>query len=291
MRFSWFSWACTCVLVDGDGSSLKSSAVSSSRFWAIKGFSAALGSPSVFDSVRHVYLHSCFKVALSAYLTATSSLFVPGIIADAPIPLSYPTQMAEACWVGACVDIFSAPWPSPLHCGVLWGFLSLLSSPSVSWGLCALVSASLGPLHCGACAHLFQPPGLPPVHCSVGVHWFWFRSLSGLQGHLFCLTGLPSVSACVFFFGSSGPTSVQRAELCAPALGLYLFSAPYLPLPTRAVLGRLVCHATLGYPGLPSVLLDFCGLSQFPEPLSLAGATVSELFKGWEVQVFLFCAL
>ena len=111
MRFSWLGeFAPVFWLMELGLLSLKSSAESSSsRLWAIKGFSVSLGSPSVFDSVRHVHLHSCFKVALSAYLTATSPLLVPGIIADASVPLSYPTQMAEACWVGACVDIFSAP--------------------------------------------------------------------------------------------------------------------------------------------------------------------------------------
>ena len=194
---------------------LKSSAVSSSRFWAIKGFSVSLGSPSVFDSVRHVYLHSCFKVALSACLTAASPLLVPGIIADASVPLSYPALMAEACWVGACVDIFSVPRPSPLHCSVLFGAsLSPLSPPSVSWGLCALVSASWAlPLHCGACVHLFQLPR--PALCVAELVCAGFGSLdslSVLQGLCALVSSLwPTlfVSGLVCSsFGSPGPPSV-----------------------------------------------------------------------------------
>ena len=46
---------------------LKSSAVSSSRFWAIKGFSVSLGSPSGFGSARHISFLSHFKVVLSVY--------------------------------------------------------------------------------------------------------------------------------------------------------------------------------------------------------------------------------
>ena len=58
---------CTCVLVDGAGPvSLKGSAVSSSRFWSVYGFSMHLGRCSSFCSVRHLYFHRCFKVTLLA---------------------------------------------------------------------------------------------------------------------------------------------------------------------------------------------------------------------------------
>ena len=58
--------ACTCVLVDGAGSYLsEDSAVSSSRFWSVYGFSMPLGSCSSFHGIRRVYFRSCFKVALS----------------------------------------------------------------------------------------------------------------------------------------------------------------------------------------------------------------------------------
>ena len=46
--------------------SLKGSAVSSSTFWRVYGFSMPLGSPSSFCGVRQVYIHSCFQVVLSA---------------------------------------------------------------------------------------------------------------------------------------------------------------------------------------------------------------------------------
>ena len=47
---------------------LKGSAVSSSRFWCVYGFSMPLGIPSGFRSVRCVYFHRHFKVTLSAYI-------------------------------------------------------------------------------------------------------------------------------------------------------------------------------------------------------------------------------
>ena len=59
--------------------------------------------------------------------TATSPLFVPGIFASAPVPWPYPALQAEGCQVGACVDLFSAPWPCPLHHGGLCGL------PSAPW--------------------------------------------------------------------------------------------------------------------------------------------------------------
>ena len=55
-------------LMELDLVSLKSSEVSSSRFWVVYGFSVSLGSHYGFDSVRQVYFHSHFTVALSAYL-------------------------------------------------------------------------------------------------------------------------------------------------------------------------------------------------------------------------------
>ena len=48
--------------------SLKGSAVSSSTFWGVYGFSMSLGNPSDFGIFRHVYFCSHVKVALLAYL-------------------------------------------------------------------------------------------------------------------------------------------------------------------------------------------------------------------------------
>ena len=55
-------------LMEVDLISLKGSAVFSSRFWGVYGFSMSLGSPSGFGSVRHVYFHTNVEVTLSAYL-------------------------------------------------------------------------------------------------------------------------------------------------------------------------------------------------------------------------------
>ena len=58
--------ACVCMLMELDLISLKSSAVASCRFGAVYGFSTSLGSPSGFGHVRHIYICSLIKVALSA---------------------------------------------------------------------------------------------------------------------------------------------------------------------------------------------------------------------------------
>ena len=52
-------------LMELDLLSLKGSAVSSSRFWSVFGFSMLLGSRSGFCGVRCVYFRSSFKVTLS----------------------------------------------------------------------------------------------------------------------------------------------------------------------------------------------------------------------------------
>jgi len=59
--------ACAYVLVDGAGSYLsEDSAVSSSRFWSVYGFSMPSGSRSNFPRVGDFCFRSCFKVALPA---------------------------------------------------------------------------------------------------------------------------------------------------------------------------------------------------------------------------------
>ena len=283
--------------------SLKSSAVSSSRFWAIKGFSVSLDSPSVFDSVRHVYLHSCFQVALSTCLTAASPLLVPGIIADASVPLSYAALMAEACWVGACVDIFSVLWPSPLHCGVLFGAsLSPLSSPSVSWGLCALVSASWAlPLHCGACVHLFQLPR--PALCIAELVCTGFGSLDALCCracvHLFHLSSQPSLSR--------GLCVLLLAPQADPLYGESCVHCPrFVSLPSLGTLACPWCHKGcvhwLGLYAMPHLATQACplycrvsmGFSWFPEPsvwLGPQSPSCSRAEKSWAEKCRFFCFL
>ena len=96
----------------------------------------------------------------SQHIPATSPLLVPGIIAHAFVPWSHPALLAEACYVEACVDLFSAPQPCPLSQRLVWASLRPLSSLSVSQGLCALVSAPWAlSLCCGAYVHLFHLTG------------------------------------------------------------------------------------------------------------------------------------
>ena len=67
-----FSWLGKFVpvfwLMELDLISLKGSAVSSSKFWSVCGFSMPLGSHSSFHGVRCMYFCSCFKVTFSAYM-------------------------------------------------------------------------------------------------------------------------------------------------------------------------------------------------------------------------------
>lgn len=127
-------------LIELDLVSLKDSAVSSRRFWGVLvfGFSMSLGSPSGFGSVRHIYFHSCIKMALSAaspYLSLESlSVLFPG-----PALHCRPENLLGR---GLLWIFFSAPWPCRLHHGDLCGLLSPshppphpLSSPSMLWGL------------------------------------------------------------------------------------------------------------------------------------------------------------
>ena len=85
--------------------SLKGSTVSSSKFLSVYGFRMSSG----FGSVKHVYLRSLLKVALSSVSSLPPA---PNLcLASWPLLLC-PVPLAEACWVGACVDLFlpSAWW-------------------------------------------------------------------------------------------------------------------------------------------------------------------------------------
>ena len=64
-------------LMELDLISMKGRAVSSIRFWGVYRFSMTLGSLSGFDSVGHVYFHSYFKVALSAYFHSLQPKICP----------------------------------------------------------------------------------------------------------------------------------------------------------------------------------------------------------------------
>ena len=114
-----FSWLGELVfvfwLLELDLCSLKGSAVSSSRFWGVYGINMSSGSPSGVGNFKYVYFHRFVEVASQHIFPAASSLLVPGIFASASLPWSHPALQAKVCWVGACVDLFLAPRPCPLH--------------------------------------------------------------------------------------------------------------------------------------------------------------------------------
>lgn len=75
-------------LMELDLLSLKGSAVSSSRFWSVYGFSIPLGSHSSFHDFRHVYSTAASKWPSQHICSATRLLLAYSIIASASVPLS-----------------------------------------------------------------------------------------------------------------------------------------------------------------------------------------------------------
>ena len=165
-------------LTELDLISLKGGAVSSSLY----GSSMCLGSPSGPGSVRHIYFHSCFKVALSAYLHCPQP---PTCLRDhcyASVPLSRPALLAEACWAGVCVDFFLAPRLCPLCCGdfcglpsalrthrpVLWACVHLCQLHGLGLCITGLECACLGSPHLASASRglcpLVSPSGARPLH-------------------------------------------------------------------------------------------------------------------------------
>ena len=139
--------------------SLKGSEVSSRRFWGVYGFSMSLGSPSGFGSVRHVYFHSCIKVALSAYLHCRQPPTCPWNLCQCFCSLVPPCTAGQSllgrgllwtssqcpdpvlCIMETCVG-FSHP-PELALC-VVGLMCTCVGSPGPSFmsrGLCAFVSA------------------------------------------------------------------------------------------------------------------------------------------------------
>ena len=126
--------------------------------------------------------------------------------------------------------------------------------------------------------HCCQPPTCPWNHC-------WrFCSLELPCTADWSLTGR---GLCGCFLGSLTMPAALRRLVCSSCSSLGLPSASR----RLCALERFVCFASLSTPGLPSVLWGFYGLLSVLRAHRLIGATVCELFKGWEVQLSLFSAL
>lgn len=143
--------ACACVSVDGSGSHLWR-AENQNRDW-VSGFSMPLSSPFM-SRVRKVHFCSRFRVALLAYLQYCQAPYLSLGSLGASVLLFCPALLAEAGWVGACVDLLVPS--SSLRPG-------LPSAPGVhltshACGTC-LAPACL--LQHGACVHLVQFPRSP----------------------------------------------------------------------------------------------------------------------------------
>ena len=117
-------------------------------------------------------------------IIATSPLLVPGIIAHASVSWFRLALLAEACYLEACVDLFSVPQPSPLSQRLVWASLRPLSSLYVPQGLCAPISAPWALCLCHrACVHFFQLLG-PSLCCGACVYLVHFT------GHTLYVAGL-----------------------------------------------------------------------------------------------------
>ena len=123
--------------------SLKDSAVYSSRFGDVYGFRMSLGSTSGFGTVRHVYFHSHYQSGLlSISFTAASPLTCPWNLCwffCSPVLLCIAGQ--NLLVRGLSGSFLSSPTLPSVSLRIVWDSLRLLSFPSVSWGLCALVSS------------------------------------------------------------------------------------------------------------------------------------------------------
>jgi len=125
----------------------------------------SLGSPSSFCGVGRVYIQSCFKVALSAYLQCCQPPTFPWdhcwCFCSPVLPCTAGRNLLGRCLCGSfCVAVTCV------------GFLQPLSSPPASRGLCALcfislpalpvtgvICSSLGCARRAVCAaQVFQPP-------------------------------------------------------------------------------------------------------------------------------------
>ena len=144
----------------------------------------------------------------------------------------------------------------------------------MSWGLCALVSASWAlPLHCGACVHLFQLPR--PALCIAELVCTGFGSLDALCCracvHLFHLSSQPSLSR--------GLCVLLLAPQADPLYGESCVHCPrFVSLPSLGTLACPWCHKGcvhwLGLYAMPHLATQACplycrvsmGFSWFPEP-------------------------
>lgn len=208
-------------LVELDLICLKGSTASSSRFGAVYGFSTSVGSPSGFGSVRHVY----------SVATPGGPLSIPSLL---PAPLSLGSLLVllspgpslhcrpKLARQGLCVDLPSAPQPCPLHPGDWWACLSALSSPSVLWALCMLLSAP----GASVCFSGFSRPAIWLGPWSVSCLW-------AEKCNFLCF--LPSRSLlCHNSKDSAAPHLVPPVRERPSAWGLFLLHSSPTPLGAQA---------------------------------------------------------
>ena len=206
-------------LMELDLVSLKDSAVYSSRFWDVYGFSMALGSPSGFGSVRHVYFHSHYQSGpLSISFTAAS-------------PLTCPWNL---CWFFCSPVLLCIAGQNLLVRGLSGSFLRSPTLPSVSlrivWDSLACWAC---PLCHGACVHLSQLPG--PAFCIAGLVCTCLDSLDPpFTSQNLCVLSVPGTHflchwLCVCWRGLyATPLLVPQARplCCVASVGFSRFPKP-----------------------------------------------------------------
>ena len=195
--------------------------------------SVSLGCPSGFGSVRHIYFFSLFKVALSEYLHCLQAPTCPWnhcLCFYSPV---------RPCTAGRSLpgkDLCGSFLSSPTKSSALWKIvsasLSLLSLPSMSWGLCALVFAHRASLYFVRlmCTYFVSQS----AHYVVGFVCSYFSSSANLLCHGASRGFSPLPEHAIWL----GPQSVNclQAEnssfslLCPPSSCFVWFSkTPQLP--------------------------------------------------------------
>ena len=125
----------------------------------------SLGKSSGFGSVRHIYFCSCNEVALSAYLHHCQPPTCPWNLSWCFCSLVPPCIEGWTLLIRSLCGSFlgSLTLLSALQ-RLVWASLSLLISPSASWGLGTLVSARWPDLYVtGTVCSYFSAPSPPSV--------------------------------------------------------------------------------------------------------------------------------
>lgn len=227
----------------------------------------SLGRSSGFGSVIHVCFCSCNKVALSAYLhhyqPPTCSWNLSWCFCSLVPPWTEGWTLLFRSLYGSFLG--SSTLLSALQ-RLVWASLSLLSSPSVSWGLGTLVSAHWPDLYVtGIACSSFSSPSPPSVPRDIcGLENFACHAFLGPPGLLSMPWTLWALERFVCYTSLSTPASVDFSQFpgqCHSLWALYgLRHATFCFLPSKSLFCPVFQDSTAPHLGLPvSELLSAWG--------------------------------